>query len=330
MRLTRLLMLFGSAAAMLLSDVALSAEAAGNFPTRPVTIVVPFAPGGGADVETRLYQRALTENLKQSVLMDHKPGAGASVGTIYVAKAAPDGYTILGSTASITVYAAFFPADKLPYDPVKDFAPITLGNKRSNMLVANPQFPARTLKEYIAYAKANPGKINFGTSGAGSIVHIAGAWLNSITNTQTTFVHYKGLGPLYTDVVAGRIEVAPGPPFLVGSFLKSGKLVAIVNLSAERNKFMPELASVSEQGFPDYSYSTWSAYLAPAKTSPAIINRWNTAFAFAGKAPEVIQQSEASGAELVMSTPEVLAKQIAIDFARQRKIIADNGIKLEE
>ena len=328
MRFNRLLLLLGGAMAVLLPGTALSADAAGSFPTRPVSIVVPFAPGGGAGIEVVLLQRALSENLKRSVIIDYKPGAGGSVGTIYVAKVAPDGYTILGSTISFTANAAFFPPDKMPYDPVKDFAPISLGTRRDNFLVASPGFPARNLKEYLAYAKANPGKINFGTSGSGSLIHIAGAWLDSVTNTQSTIVHYKGLGPLINDLMAGRLDTSVGPPSVMGPHLRTGKLNAIVNLSAGRSKFLPDLPSISEQGYPEYSYSTWSCYLAPAMTPPAIINRWVAAFAFAGKAAEVIQQTEA-GVELVMSSPEVLAKQIAVDFANQRKIIANAGIKLE-
>ena len=331
-RLTRLFMpaTWMGALAALMSGAALSAEPAATFPSKPVTIVLPFVAGASTDIETRLYQQRLMEDLKQPVLIDYKPGAGASLGAIYVAKAVPDGYTILAITPGFPVYAAFFPPDKLPYDPVKDFAPITLINKRSAMLLVNANFPARNFKEYVAYAKANPGKINFGTSGGGGIFHIAGAWLHSLTNTQATFIHYKGAGPMNTDLVAGRVDAGPGLPFVVAPFIKSGKVVAIANLTAARSKFMPDLVPVAEQGFPEYDYSSWSAYLAPAKTPPALVNRWNTAFVHVAKAPEIVQRMAADSAEMVGSTPEVAAKQIATEYARYRKVISDNGIKMEE
>ena len=332
MRFTRVLMPIAAALAALMSGPlqAQSTVGAAAFPNRPVTIILPFTAGASTDIETRLYQPRLMEFLKHPVLIDYKPGAGSSLGTIYVAKSAPDGYTILAITPGFTVYPAFFPLDKLPYDPVKDFAPISLVNKRSAMLVVNAAFPARNFKEYVAYAKANPGKINFGTSGGGGIFHIAGAWLHSATNTQATFVHYKGAGPMNTDLVAGRIDAAPGLPFVVAPHVKSGKIVAIANLSAGRSKFMPDLVPVSEQGLPDYDYASWSGYLAPARTPTAIVNQWNAAFAYVAKGPDVIARMERDSAEMVGSAPEVLAKQISTEYTRYRKVIAENDIKLEE
>src|SRR5262249_34316292 len=155
------------------------------------------------DIETRLYLPRLTEGLGQPVLIDYKPGAGASLGTIYVAKAVPDGHTILAVTPGYTVYPAFFALDKLPYDPVKDLAPVSLTNRRGAFLVVSAQSGFKTFPEYLAYAKANPEKLNYGTSGSGGILHIVGAWLHSATNTKVTFIHYKGAGPMYTDMIGG-------------------------------------------------------------------------------------------------------------------------------
>jgi tripartite-type tricarboxylate transporter receptor subunit TctC len=300
------------------------------FPARPLNIILPFAPGASTDIETRLYQPRLQESLKQPIVIDYKPGAGSSLGTIYVAKAAPDGYTILAITPGFTVYPAFFPLDKLPYDPVRDFAPITLINKRNAILLVHPSLGVKTYQEYIAYAKANPGKINFGTSGGGGVFHIAGAWLHSGTATQVTFVHYKGAGPMNADLVAGRVTAAPGLPFVVAPFLKAGKVIAIANLSAGRSKFMPDLVPVSELGIPDYDYSSYSGYLAPARTPPAAVARWNQAFQVVAKAPEIVAKMSSNSAEMVGSTPDELGRQIAAEYTRYRRIIAENNIKLEE
>ena len=317
-------------AALLIPASQVASGQAGNFPNKPVTIILPFTSGASTDIETRLYQNRLIEDLGQPVLIDYKPGAGSSLGTIHVAKSAPDGYTILAVTPGFAVYPAFFPLDKLPYDPLKDLAPITLINKRSAMLLVHPSLGVKNFQEYIAYARANPEKINFGTSGGGGIFHIAGAWLHSATNTKATFIHYKGAGPMNTDLVAGRVHAAPGLPFVVAPFVKSGKVLPIANLTAERSKFMPDLVPVAEMGVPGYDYSSWSGYLAPAKTPDAIINRWNRAFQHVAKAPEVIKRMEADSAEMVGSPPEVFRRLLTTQVAVWRKVVQENNIKLEE
>jgi tripartite-type tricarboxylate transporter receptor subunit TctC len=329
MPLSRLLKPLAGAMAVLCSG-ALLAQTAGHFPNKPVTIVLPFTSGASTDIETRLYQARLMEDLGVPVLIDYKPGAGSSLGTIYVAKSAPDGYTILAITPGYTVYPAFFPLDKLPYDPLKDLAPISQVNKRSAMLLVHPSLGVKTYQEYVAYARANPEKINFGTSGGGGIFHIAGAWLHSATNTKATFIHYKGAGPMNTDLVAGRVHVAPGLPFVVAPFVKSGKILAIASLSAERSKFMPDLVPVAEMGIPGYDYSSWSGYLAPGRTPEAIVNRWNKAFQHVAKAPEVIKRMEADSAEMVGSSPEAFRKLLTTQVAVWRKVVQENNIKLEE
>jgi tripartite-type tricarboxylate transporter receptor subunit TctC len=315
---------------IIFSAAVLAQNPVANFPNRPVTIVLPFTPGASTDIETRLYQQRLMEGLKQPVLIDYKPGAGSSLGSIYVAKSVPDGYTILAITPGFSVYPAFFPLDKLPYDPIKDFAPLSLVNKRTALLLVHPSLGVKTYQEYIAYAKANPGKINFGTSGGGGIFHIAGAWLHSATNTSATFVHYKGAGPMNLDLIAGRISAAPGLPFVVGPYIKSGKVIAIASLTAERSKFMPDLVPVAEMGVPGYDYSSWSGYLAPARTPDAIVNRWSAEFTKVAKAPEIVSRMEADSAEMVGSTPEVFRKLLVTQVANWRKVVQENTIKLEE
>ena len=303
---------------------------AGAYPTKPVTIVLPYAPGGSTEIETRLYMPRLMEGLGQPIIVDFKPGAGASIGTIYVAKAAPDGYTILGVTTGFTIYPMLFPVDKLPYDPIRDFAPISLINKRDALLLVHPSLGVKTFAEYLAYAKDNPGKINFGTSGGGDIFHIVGAWLHSATNTKATFIHYKGAGPMYIDFLAGRVTAAPGLPFVVAPHVKAGKMIPIANMALERSRFLPDLKTVAEYGVTGYDYSSWSGYLAPARTPEAIVNRLSAEFAKVAKAPEVIKKMEADSSEMVGSTSEQFRQALLVQTARWRRVVQENNIKMEE
>ena len=302
----------------------------GAYPTKPLTIVLPFTSGASSDIETRLYMPRLIEGLGQSIIIDYKPGGGSSIGTIYVAKSAPDGYTILYVTAGFTVYPAFFPLDKLPYDPIKDLAPVSLITKRGAMLLVHPSLGVKTFPEYLAYAKANPDKINFGTSGGGGILHIVGAWLHSATNTKATFIHYKGAGPMYIDLIAGRLTAAPAVMFVGLPYVKSGKLIPIANMGAERSRYLPEVKTLAEYGVTGYDYVSWSGYLAPARTPEAILNRLSAEFAKVAKAPEVIKRMDADGAEMVGSTSEQFRQSLLVETARWRRVVQENNIKLEE
>ena len=330
MQKSRLLMLIAGVGAALCQCAVWAQSPAATFPNKPVTIVLPYTTGASTDIETRLYMPRLMENLGQPVLIDYRPGAGSSLGTIYVSKAAPDGYTILSVTPGFSVYPAFFPLDKLPYDPIKDFAPISLVNKRTAIMLVHPSLGVKTFPEYLAYAKANPDKINFGTSGGGGIFHIVGAWLHSATNTRVTFIHYKGAGPMYVDFLAGRVNAAPGIPFVVAPYIKSGKLLPIAAMTAERSKYMPDLRTLVEYGVTDYNYVSWSGLLAPARTPEAIVNRWSAAFAFVARAPEVIKKMEVDSAEMVGTTPEQFRQSLAVEVARWRRVVQENNIRLED
>lgn len=300
------------------------------FPTKPITVIIPSTPGSSQDVQTRLYSPKLTEFLGQPILVDYKAGAGGAIGTTYVAKAAPDGYTLVSVSTSFGVLPAFSPLDKVPYDPVKDFAPVSLMIRNSSMLLVSPSAPFSTFPEYLAYAKANPGKINFGTTGSGGIYHIVGAWLHSLSKTEVTFVHYKGSGPMYTDMIAGRVDAAPAITFIGIPLVKSGKLKAIANLGIDRAGAFPDLKTVAEQGVPGFEYPSWSGYLAPAKTPPAIINRLSAEFAKVAKTPELMKKFESEYTVLVGSTPGEFAKTIATEYVRWRKVVEDNNIKMEQ
>ena len=300
---------------------------AGSFPSKPVTIILNFAPGGPNDTETRLYSPLLQAGLGQPVLIDYKAGAGGAIGAAYVAKAAPDGYTVLGVSTSFTVIPAFHASG--PYDPVKDFAPFSLFSRRGAMLLVHPSLGVKSYPEYIAYARANPGVINFGTSGSGSIFHIVGSWIHSGTNTSATFIHYKGAGPMYTDLLAGRVTAAAALFFTGMPYVKAGKAIPIANMGSERSKFLPDQKTIAEQGIAGFDYSSWSGYLAPAGTPPAVVNKLSTEFSRAAKSPELLQRMEAEGAEMVGSTPEYFRQVIIDQTARWRRVVQENKIKLD-
>ena len=308
----------------------LAAPASAQYPAKPLRFVMPYPPGGSSEILARPIAIELTKNLGQPVIIDYKPGAGASIGTIYVSKAVPDGYVILSVTSAFTVYPAFYAEDKLPYDPVKDFAPISLITKRGAMLAVHPSLPVRTFPEYIDYARTNPGKINFGTTGAGGILHIIGAWLHSATNTKVTFIHYKGAAPMYTDFVAGRVTAAPAIFFLGMPYVRTGKLIPIANMSLQPSKYLPDYKTINESGIPGFEYASWSAFLGPSRTPEAIVKRWSAEFAKIAKSPDVIKRMDTDGADMVGSTPEEFGQVIISETTRYRRIVQDNNIKLEE
>ncbi len=298
------------------------------FPSRPVQIVVPFTPGGATDIEARVYAQKLTEGMGKSFVVDYKPGAGGSIGTGFVAKSAPDGHTLLVISSSFTVNPAFY--KNLPYDPIKDFAAVSLMSKRVTVLIAHPSFPATTIREYLAYARANPGKINMAATGAGSIQHLAGAWLHSVTNTRVTFVQYKGTSPLNVDLVSGRVDVNASPFVNVMPLVKAGKLKILGILSDEASPLIPGAQVAAEQGATGYSYSSWLGVIAPRATPVAIVNKLSAELGRAARAPDVVQKFAPEGSTMVGSPPKVLQDLIATELERWRKIVQDNDIRLEE
>ena len=299
------------------------------FPSKPITVVIPAAPGSSQDVQIRLYSPKLTESLKQTIVVDYKAGAGGAIGTAFVAKSPPDGYTLVSVSTSFGVLPAFFPNNP-PYDPVKDFAPVSLMIRNSTLLLASPSLPVNNFQEYIAYAKANPGAINMGTSGSGGIFHVIGAWLHSLTNTKVTFIHYKGSGPMYPDMIAGRLHAAVSIALVGLPYVKSGKLKAIANLGVERTAAVPDLKTVAEQGLPEFEYPSWSGFLAPARTPEAIVNRLSAEFSKVAKDPALIKRFEAEHTALIGSTPAEFRKTIEVEAVRWRKVVQENNIKLEE
>ena len=320
----------GALSFMLLGMAATSMaqSGAGAFPTRPVTVIVPFAPGGAVDLECRMYSPGLSAALGQSAVIDYKVGAGTTLGMGYVAKSRPDGYTILANSTGLTVVPAFY--KDLNFDLQKDLAPITLMSKQHSMISVSTSFPAKTLVEYLAYARANPGKINYGTAGAGAISHLAGAWMHSLSNTQVTFIHHKGTGPLLLELQAGRVDVGTGLLIATVPLVNAGKIRPLAVMGTERSGQLPNLPTVAEQGVPGYDYTSWIGFLAPGGTPAAIVSRLNDALVKTVKSPAIVAQLDKQGSVAVGSSPEQFRQHIAIELVRWNKVVTDANLKLEE
>lgn len=300
---------------------------AADYPSRQVTIVVPTGPGASTDVEARLYAQKLSERLGRSFVVDYKPGAGQTLGAAYVARAAADGHTLLTVSGSFTATPALM---SLPYDTARDFAPISLMSNRATVILAHPSVPYKTVPEFVAFARAHPGEINVATNGSGGSPHLNAAWFHNLTNTKVTFVHYKAAAAAQTDLMAGRVAVTFTTLLSGLPHIRASKLRALGIASSERSAMLPGMPTAAEQGVTGYNYASWLGIVAPAATPPAIVERLNGELVRIAKLPDVMAKLEADGGNTVGSTAQELRQVILAEIARYRKIVADNGIRLEE
>ena len=305
-----------------------SALAQDAWPARPVTWVVASSPGGGVDFESRLYAQKLTEAFGKPFVLDYKPGAGSTIGAGVVAKAAPDGYTILSMTPSHTISPLVYPS--LPYDLNRDFTPISLTSKRPSLFMVHPSFPAKDFKEYIALGRKNPEKYNIGTSGSGTIGHLALAWMHSLIGVKVTYVHFKGSSPSYAALISGQIDGVIGAPVAMGPHIRSGKARALITTTAERIKVLPDVPTLQELGYKDFEYAQWIGVVGPAKMPAPIVNKLSAELAKIVKMPDVYAKVADDGTIMIGSTPEQLGKYIADEAARWRRVVAETGIQLAE
>jgi tripartite-type tricarboxylate transporter receptor subunit TctC len=312
-----------AAAALLLSGNAL----AQGYPARPVRIVVPSTPGGTIDFMARLIGQRLTETLGQAFVIDNRPGASGNIGADYVAKSPPDGYTLLmSSTAALAANPAFYP--QLPYQPLRDFAPVTLIAIQPNILVVNPGVPARTVAELIALAKARPGVLNYGSGGIGNSQHMAAELFRYYTHVDITHVPYKGGPAALTDLVGGRIDLMIEPIPSTIAHVRAGRLRALAVTTRERSDAFPEVPTLREAGLPDYEYLGWIGLVAPAGTPPEIVNLLHAEIVKAldaGLAAKLREQAFiVSG-----SGPREFALFIRKELELHQKIVKAAGIKPE-
>ena len=288
-------------------------------------MVVPYAAGSTTDLEGRIYANKLSETLGQPFVFDFKPGAGNLAGSNVLLKAAPDGHTLMFTTASYSVIPLTFP--NLPYDLYKVLSPVSLISKRYGLMVVSPSLPIRNMDEYIAYAKANPGKLNMATSGSGGNQHLTGLWLNSVTGTDVTMVHYKSGPTGILDLMAGRVQIYIGTRGLLLPHIKSGKLRAIAQTNLVRHPEMPEPRTASET-VPGFEYASYLALLAPARTPASIRNRLASEINKIVKSSDVVTKL-GNDMELIGSTPDEFERIYLQEHERWKKIVKEAGVKFD-
>ncbi len=316
----------GATVAFLASLLAGPAHAA-IYPDKPVRLIVPFAPGGGVDGAARPLALGLAERLGQQVVVDNRGGAGGIIGMELAARAAPDGYTLLMTTAGFTAMPGLH--KQLPFDPVQDYAPVIVAVSGVYALAVNTSLPVRSVQELIAYAKANPGKLTFASAGTGSTIHLAGELFKRSAGVELVHVPYKGAGPALTDLIAGQVQMMFGTALNVIPLAKAGKLRALAVTSAKRSTFVPELPTIAESGLRGYEVDGWYGLAAPAKTPRPIIEKLNADTKAALRSPELIERLRSQGLEPVGGTPEQAAALIRNDVARWTRVIREAGIKTE-
>ena len=303
------------------------AQTAADYPVRPVRVIVGQAPGGGNDIQTRLFAHKLSESLGRSFIVENRTGAGSVISYRTVAQAPPDGYTLLAVTGGFTIAPAVHA--NLGFDPVKDLAPISLVVQAPFLLLAHPSLPVRNVKEVIALARTRPGALTYASAGHGSSTHLASALFTTLARIDVTHVPYKGTGPALIDVMSGQVHMLMGNVLSSLQYAKAGKLRALAVTTVKRSPAVADLPTVAEAGVSGYESSTWHGWFAPAGTAGPIISRLNAELVKATKAPDVMGRLTPDGAEAIGSSPEQFRQFIVSDIARWRNVVRDAGIKLE-
>jgi tripartite-type tricarboxylate transporter receptor subunit TctC len=305
-----------------------SASSGQSYPSRPIRLIVPFAAGGGNDNVARLVGKRLGESLGQPIVVDNHPGAGGVLGAEAAAKSAPDGYTLfLGGVGSHALNPNLM--KNLPYDPIRDFAPVELIASAPLVLVVHPSVPARDIAAFIAYARKSPGKLNFASNGNGSSSQLAAVMFDSMAGVDMVHVPYKGLSPALTDLLSGEVQVMFSSVVAIVPHIKAGKVRALAVTGRKRLGLLPELPTIAESGLPGYEASSWYGILAPAGTPSDIVAKLNAEISKALERPEVRASLLAEGAEPVGGTPEAFAAHIRAEKERLGKLIRDANIRLE-
>ena len=304
-----------------------SATAQQNFPARPVRIIVPFPPGGSTDPMARMIATRLNEKWGESVVVDNRPGGNTLIGYSVVAKAQPDGYTMGWASVALLSNASLIP--HMPYDPLKDFTPISTASKQRNMLVVHPSLPVNSLQELIALAKAKPGQLTFGSSGIGTNVHLSGALFNIVNGLDIRHIPYKGSGPLSTDLLSGRVDLSFQVPITVMSFVANGKLRPIAISGDKRLPALPDVPTYQEAGLPGFGLLSWSGLVGPAGVPKHVQSRIAADMAIVLAMTATQDFMTRQGAEPFVSTPEQMAALMKADVARYAKIIKEANIKYQ-
>ncbi len=309
---------------MITSALVTSSQAQQQYPVRPIRMIVPSAPGGGADITARVISPKLSEYLGQPVVVENKPGAGTMIGGEAVARANPDGYTLLMGISTLAINPTMY--KKVPYDAIRDFAPISLVIALPNVLVVHPSLPVKSVKELIAYSEVRPGKINFFSAGLGTNPHLSMELFLNMTGLKMVHVPYKGSGSGIADLVSGYVQVTMMTTLMSLPYVKSGKLRALGVTSSQRATSAPDLPTIAEAGVPGYEAVQWFGVLAPAGTSRAIIDKIHAAIELTVKEPSVRTLFSKDGAEPAGSSPEFFSSFIRSETEKWSKVVRDAGI----
>jgi tripartite-type tricarboxylate transporter receptor subunit TctC len=298
------------------------------FPVKPVRFVVGFTPGGPSDILARALGQKLGDLWNQQVVIENRPGAGGNIAAELVARSAPDGYTwLLGNNSILATNASLYRT--LGYDPVKDFAPVALVAVQPNILVVNPQVPARSVRELIALARAKPGQLNYASSGSGAAAHLSGELFRAMTGVDIVHVPYKGAQPALTDVIAGQAQLMFATSASAVPYIKAGRLRALAVTTARRSEAMPELPTVSEAGVPGFEAITWHGVVVPAATPAPLVERLNHDIVGVLHMPELRDRLAALGADVVTGSPREFADYIAREIPKWTKVVRDSGARAD-
>lgn len=310
-----------------IAGAAAAEPSAGSYPERPVRLVVPSSPGGASDLNARLVASPLSERLGQTVVVDNRPGAGSVIGTHIAAKATPDGYTLLLISSSFAIVPSIH--KKIPYDPVRDFAPVALLSSYPHLVVVHPSMPANSVKELIALAKAKPGTVNVASAGISTPTQLGAELFKSMAGIDIVIVPYKGGGPALIALFGGEAQLYIGPIVTLLPHVKAGKLKALAVTSVKRSFVLPELPSVAEAGLPGFRQDAWNGLMAPARTPPAIIKKLHGEVSAVLRMPAIRERLLKDGVEPGRISPEELGAMLKSEIAKWAKVIRQAGIKPE-
>ena len=325
--LSRTVVFGGLVAVMLCAQATSVAQTASAFPNQPIRMVVPYPPGGPTDITARVVAAEMSKTIGQNIVIDNRPGASGMIGSEMVTKSTPDGYTLLANASIHVINPSVYP--DMRFDAIKDFVPITQLAQVPLVLVVPANSPIKSVKDLVEYAKANPGKVNFGSAGSASAQHLAGESFKIAAGIQMQHIPYKGSAPALTDLAGGQLQLMFDSMPSATPMINSGKLRAIAVTTTTRAKARPDLPTIAESGFPGFDISTWYAYWAPKGTPADVVEKLAASAAQALKNPEVIAKYEAMGAEPVGSTPAQFAAYVKSEAKKWNDIVKKSGAKLD-
>ena len=296
------------------------------YPSRPVRVIVPLTPGGGVDIIARVIADHYSQVMGQRFIVDNRPGAGGTIGVETVAKAAPDGHTLLVSSSSLVTNAAI---QNQRYDPIRDFQPVTKLTSNSYVVLVTPSLPVASVKDLVAFARSPPGKVTYASSGVGGVLHLGGELFCLLTGVQMTHVPYKGVAEAYPAVASGLVNWVLGNPLSAAPLIKAGRVKGIAVSGAARMKALPDLPTVAESGVPGYSVEAWFSLFAPARTPIAIVNRLQVEAAKAIHAPEIERRFAAEGTDMIGNPSPEFTREVRAEYEKWRSLVQKAGLKIQ-